>query len=96
MKIVFSDKADADLLSILVYLAERNRAAAAALAGLFNARIENLARFPFIGRDRSIFAPGLRSIVVENYVLFYRVENARISIVRVLDGRRDVETEFKN
>ena len=96
MKIVFSDEADADLLSILVYITERNRTAAATLASLFNTRFENLVRFPFIGRDRSIFAPGLRSIVVENYVLFYRVENARILIVRVLDGRRDIETEFKN
>jgi len=95
MRIEFSAHADVDLLHILTYLAERNRTAAVALAGRFNANLENLAHFPFIGRDRSIFAQGLRSIVVENYVLFYRVERERILIVRVLDGRRDIEAEFE-
>ncbi len=96
MRIVFSDEADADLLHILTYLADKNRAAATALANLFNTRIENLARFPFMGRDRSVFAQDLRSIVVESYVVFYRVEVERALIVRVLDGRRDIEAEFKN
>jgi plasmid stabilization system protein ParE len=50
---------------------------------------------PFIGRERSIFARGLRSIVVENYVIFYRAERERILIVRVLDGRRDIAAEFE-
>ena len=95
MRVVFSALADADLLHILSYLAERNRAAAVALANLFNTKIENLTHCPFIGRDRSIFAQGLRSIVLENYVLFYRVEDARILIVHVLDGRRDIEAEFE-
>jgi toxin ParE1/3/4 len=96
MKIVFSDEADADLLHILTYLAERNRLAALALAKVFNARIENLVRFPFIGRDRSAFSQDLRSIVVENYVVFYRIQKERVLIVRVLDGRRDIEAEFTN
>jgi toxin ParE1/3/4 len=95
MKIVFSEEADSDLLHILTYLAERNRAAAVALASHFNARVESLVHFPFIGRDRSVLARGLRSVVVENHVLFYRVEQQHILIVRVLDGRRDIDAEFE-
>ena len=95
MKVVFSEEADSDLLQILTYIAARNRVAAVALANLFNTKIESLAHFPFIGRERSHFARGLRSAVVENYVIFYRVERERIVIVRVLDGRRDIEAEFE-
>jgi toxin ParE1/3/4 len=95
MKIVFSAQADSDLLHILSYLAERNRSAAIALANLFNSKLESLAHFPFIGRDRSIFSPGLRSILAERHVIFYRVDGDSILIVRVLDGRRDIEAEFE-
>lgn len=95
MRIIFSEEADSDLLQIHTYLAARNRAAAVALASLFNSKIESLAQFPFIGRDRSIFSRELRGIVADNYVIFYCVERDRILIVRVLDGRRDIDSEFQ-
>jgi toxin ParE1/3/4 len=95
MKIVFSEEADSDLLHIFTYLSERNRDAAVALSGLFNANMESLVHFPFIGRDRSILGRGLRSVVVENYVVFYRVERDRTFIVRVFDVRRDIDAEFE-
>ncbi len=94
MRIDFTTAADADLLNIYEYLVHRNRRAASDLASHFNAKIESLIHFPFIGRDRSVFGRDLRSIAVENYLVFYRVETERILIVRVLDGRRDIEAEF--
>ncbi|HEY6701211.1 MAG TPA: hypothetical protein VI137_10450 [Pseudolabrys sp.] len=42
-----------------------------------------------------MLARGLRSVVAENYVIFYRAERERILIVRVVDGRRDIEAEFE-
>jgi toxin ParE1/3/4 len=95
MNIVFSEKADSDLLHILAYLAERNREAANDLADRLNTRLESLGHFPFIGRDRSFLARGLRSIAVEHCVIFYRVERQCVFIVRVLDGRRDIDAEFE-
>jgi toxin ParE1/3/4 len=95
MKIIFSEEADSDLLQIHSYLAARNRAAAVSLAKIFKAKFENLAHFPFIGRDRSSLSHGVRSVVAENYVIFYHVERDRIMIVRVLDGRRDIDVEFQ-
>ncbi|HEY2757070.1 MAG TPA: type II toxin-antitoxin system RelE/ParE family toxin [Pseudolabrys sp.] len=95
MKIVFSEEADSDLLHIFTYLSERNRNAAVALSGLFNTKLESLVHFPFIGRDRSILGRGLRSVAIENYVVFYRVERDRTLIVRVFDGRRDIDAEFE-
>jgi toxin ParE1/3/4 len=95
MKIIFSEEADLDLLQIHAYLDARSQAAALSLAGTFNRKFESLARFPFLGRERSAFAAGLRSVVAENYVIFYRIERNQILIVRVLDGRRDIDAEFQ-
>jgi toxin ParE1/3/4 len=95
MKIFVSDQADADLLQIDRYLTQRNPAAADALIRDIDRKLENLTRFPFIGRDRSTLAQGLRSIVTGAYVIFYAVEPNRIIVVRVLDGRRDIDAEFQ-
>jgi toxin ParE1/3/4 len=95
MQLVVSADADDDLLQIYRYLAERNPAAAEAVAGGINRAFDNLLRFPFIGRDRSSLRPGIRSIVAGVYVIFYRVELERITIMRVLHGRRDIDAEFQ-
>jgi toxin ParE1/3/4 len=58
-------------------------------------RIAALRRFPFIGRTRSKLAPGLRSIVVGTHLVFYTIEQARIIVVRVIDGRMDVDEQFR-
>jgi toxin ParE1/3/4 len=49
---------------------------------------------PFIGRARDEVRPGLRSLVSHPNVIFYRVRNDVPQIVRVLDGRRDIESIF--
>ena len=95
MKIVWSNKAEADLLKIYGYLAERNPRAADTLVREVDGKFENLSRFPFIGRERSRLAPGLRSIVVGTHLVFYLVERERIVIVRMIDGRMDIDEEFK-
>jgi len=59
-----------------------------------DSNFENLARFPFIGRERSSLAPGLRCLVVGLYLIFYIIESDQITIVRVIDGRMDVDEEL--
>ena len=49
---------------------------------------------PFAGRDRDEVRPGLGSIVASPHVVFYRVNNDVAEIVRVLDGRRDLDEIF--
>lgn len=95
MKVFVSEQADADLLQIVTYLVERNPGAAYSIAREIDRKFENLSRFPFIGRERSSLAPGLRSVVAGMNVIFYVVESDRIVVVRVLDGRRDVDAEFQ-
>ena len=49
---------------------------------------------PFAGRARDEVRPGLRSIAARPHVVFYRVKNDIAEIVRVLDGRRDLDEIF--
>jgi toxin ParE1/3/4 len=95
MRVVLSSKADSDLLSIYRYLRELNPSAADKFIQRIKTNFENLASFPFIGRERSSLAPGLRCLIVGRHLVFYLVGSDTITVVRVIDGRRDVEEEFQ-
>jgi toxin ParE1/3/4 len=94
LRIVLSDKAKSDLFRIYHYIEERSPNAADAFIRRVNTNFENLVQFPFIGRERSSLAPGLRCLVVSLYLIFYTVELDHIAIVRVIDSRMDVDEEF--
>jgi toxin ParE1/3/4 len=95
MKIYISEDADLDLVNIHSYIAERNPGAAVSLAHELEEKLASLSRFSAIGRDRSNLVKGIRSVVAGNYVIFYRIEPDRVTIMRVLDGRRDIDSEFQ-
>jgi toxin ParE1/3/4 len=60
-------------------------------------KFNQLCELPFIGRERPSLAPGIRSVVVGTHVIFYLVnpDSDAIIIVRVIDGRRDIDEEFR-
>ena len=94
MKLFVSEKAKRDLLRIDAYLAQRNPNVAEAIAHRIDRKLDQLLRFPFIARERSSLASGLRSVVVGNYLVSYVVRGDLITIVRVIDGRMDIDEEF--
>jgi toxin ParE1/3/4 len=49
---------------------------------------------PLAGRARNEVRRGLRSFAATPHVIFYRVVNDTPQIVRVLDGRQDIEQKF--
>ena len=49
---------------------------------------------PFAGRTRDEVRPGLRSFAAAPHVVFYRVVDDTPQIVRLLDGRQDIEEKF--
>jgi len=51
---------------------------------------------PFAGRSRDEVRTDLRSFAVSPHVVFYRVASNRPEIVRVLDGRQDIDEIFAN
>jgi toxin ParE1/3/4 len=95
VKVIVSEQADADLLQIYRHLSSQSPAGAASIAREIARKFQNLSDFPFIGRERSSLAQGLRSIVVYPYVVFYMVDRDAIVIVRVLHGHRDIDSEFQ-
>jgi toxin ParE1/3/4 len=48
---------------------------------------------PFSGAPRDDMAPGIRHLVVGDYLTLYRVRGDAIEIVRVLHGHRNIEAD---
>lgn len=95
MRARLSARAESDFLEIYSYIAGHNAAAADAFVEEFDKKLQNLFHFPFIGRERDALASGLRSLAIGNYVLFYLVTNHEVVVVRVIDGRMDLDEELR-
>ncbi|MEH2612008.1 type II toxin-antitoxin system RelE/ParE family toxin [Bradyrhizobium sp. AZCC 1693] len=52
--------------------------------------------FPLAGRARDEIRSGLRSLATAPQIVFYRLKDDRPEIVRVLDGRQDIEEIFSD
>jgi|SRR4051812_48514618 toxin ParE1/3/4 len=58
--------------------------------------VTTLEEHPYAGRGRDEIRSGLHSFATSVHVVFYRIVDDRPEIVRVLDGRRDLEEIFSN
>jgi toxin ParE1/3/4 len=95
MRIRVSERAERDLLRINRYLRERNPSAADDILSRIDRKFDQLSHFPFIGRERSSMASGVRSALVGTHLIFYVMHEEQIIIVRVIDGRMDIDAEFR-
>jgi toxin ParE1/3/4 len=93
-RVVFSAQAEADLLSIGAYIARDSAVRARAFIAQIVERANALATLPHRGRRRPEIGPELRSTPVPPVVVFYRVTDETVEIVRIVDGRRDLQTLF--
>jgi len=86
-----SSLAEQDLEEIWFYVAEDASPTTAdrLIDAIFNRLIlEMLVEQPRMGRNRPEFGDGVRSLVVESCVIYYRYDEDLL-IARVLHGRRD-------
>lgn len=92
-KLRFALLAQQDLQEIFDYIAEDNPVTAERFIQKVEARCRSLVAMPNIGRTRDDLAPGLRSIVEGNYLIFYRGINTEnsIYIVRIFHAKRDID-----
>lgn len=94
-KLRYTAEARSDFRSILRYgratWGERRKDA---YAEHMDATIESLTRFPNLGSSRDDIAPGLRSIPIEEHVVYYRVGPRSIIIVRILHGTVDAANQL--
>ena len=93
-KFRLADAARRDLEDIWDYIAEDHPSAADSFIAMLLEKCLLLAREPKIGRDRPEIKTGLKSLPVKKYVIFYRVNDQRIEIARVLSGYRDISKLF--
>ena len=89
MKVTWSDSAEKDLASVLLYIAVDDKAAAFKLVDKLEAAGRRLEEFPMRGRvGRS---PGTRELVVSgtNYILIYEIFDDGVEILRAMHGAQD-------
>lgn len=95
-RVVWSPAAEQDLRDIWAYYA---RVASPETADNLLREIdragEGVVKNPLVSRERNELIAGLHSVVVRPHVIFFRVRNANVEIVRVLHGRRDLPAFFK-
>ena len=91
LPVVWSADAERDLFEIWDYLAlEASPNVADKRLRDIHRTVANLADWPRLGRERTDVRSGLRSLADPPHVIFYRVEAARVEILRILHGHRDI------
>nr|WP_269452647.1 type II toxin-antitoxin system RelE/ParE family toxin [Phormidesmis priestleyi] len=61
----------------------------------FNSKCQQLVVSPNSGKSYRAIHPDLRGLSLESYVIFYRILDDGIEILRVVSGRRDFPTLFE-
>lgn len=87
-------RAATDLDDIWLRVALDNPAAADRLIDRIVARCRDLAAHPHLGTARPEVAPDARMLVVDDYIVLYRVNGADTEIVRIVHGARRLEGLF--
>ena len=59
-----------------------------------NAKFSKITQFPNLGRQRDEILPGLRSLSIDHYLIFYIVSQAGVDILRVVSGYRNLTDLF--
>lgn len=88
-----SPQAMADLFDTYDYIREHSRSGAETTLRQIDAVVQMLAERPDAGRDQSNLRPGLRSFPAGSFMLFYRHDEATLTILRVMHGARNVASD---
>lgn len=93
MKYRLLPQAVVDLEGIGDYSASHNPNAAVRFVDALERRWNLLTLHPFSGAPRDDIAPGIRHLVIGEYLTLYRVGGDAIEILRVLHGHRNIEAD---
>ena len=85
-----------DLAAIWEYISRDNEEAATNLLQSIYRQCLALAELPGLGKSRDIdLARGLRSYPVGRYVIYFRMRNSKLELVRVIHSARDLTEMFE-
>jgi toxin ParE1/3/4 len=88
--------ASRDLNEIADYFAETNIEAGERFFREFNRKCQQLVAFPNSGKSYAQIRVNLRGLSFQGYIIFYRVLNDGIEILRVVSGRRNFPFLFED
>lgn len=89
--LVFTERAQADLLEAWLYIVEDNLAAADRVLDTLEQEAKVLLLQPLMGRARPELGSAVRSWPTSTpYVLFYEVDGTELTVLRVLHHARDI------
>ena len=91
---IISQPAIRDLESISSYFTEVNVDAGEKFLQGFSKRCQQLVNFPNIGRSYDDLQVNLRGLPLEGYIILYRAIDDEIEIIRVVNGKQDLESLF--
>lgn len=89
-----------DLINLAYYIAQDDLAAADRFLDACDETFHELEQMPGLGRVREFRNPALKDIRMwfvkgfKHHLIFYRLTNTGIEIIRVLHGARDLEHIF--
>ncbi|GAB4206833.1 MAG: type II toxin-antitoxin system RelE/ParE family toxin [Coleofasciculaceae cyanobacterium] len=86
--------ANQDLDAISEYFLEQSIDAGDRFVETFNQKCKHLARYPYIGKSYAHLRPGLRGLLLMDYIIFYRVVGDDVEILRVVSGYRNLQDVF--
>lgn len=93
-------QAERDIEECFVYIAEDNLDAGVVFLVAVEDSLEQLARFPLLGKTRLFQNKQFQNIRMwkvkgyENYLVFYMVSEDAIEVIRVLHSSRDIKGLF--
>ncbi len=90
-----SEPAIQDIEDIADYLASQTGLEQAErFLSKLDAKFVRITQFPNLGRSRNEILPGLRSLSMDSYLILYTATGARVDILRVVSGYRDLSGLF--
>lgn len=99
MMLLLAPRAKEDLLEIWEFIAAHDEVAADRYIDHLRERALELVAFPNLGKARDEIHSGLRSLLARNHLIFYRLQDAEIQVLRILHGsmnlpKQDFEQEM--
>jgi toxin ParE1/3/4 len=89
--LIKSPTSEEDLIDLWLYIAEDQPTNADRLLDRLNDAMIKLTQMPKMGVERSELIKGLRSYPVGKYILYYRIKDNNIELVRVLSSSKDID-----
>ena len=84
--------AEEDFKEIITYIAIDKPPAAYAVADRIESSLSNLSTYPFMGKipkEEELVNMGYRFLIVQDYLVFYTIEDRIIWVHRIIHGARD-------